>query len=378
MSTYFFHSKRSRSHSRFFYLILCTVLVCPMLLFTGCGNITDADTSTTGNEPISISSIKLNTAVQITIYDSQDKSLLDDCLDLCDKYELIFSRTNENSELYKLNHRKDTSDKDPHADGQTTPYPVSGTANTWHISEDLAALLSEGLDITRESNGAFDIAIAPLTSLWDFTAEDPKVTDDSDIQKALPLCSSDGVTINGQDISLPSDDIQFDVGAIAKGYIADRLKDFLVKKGVKSTIINLGGNVLCIGSKPDGTPFKIGIQKPFADRNETEAVMDITGKSVVSSGIYERCFKQDGKLYHHILNPKTGYPYDNGLISVTIISDQSVDGDALSTTCFALGLEDGLKFAEKKGVQAVFITKDYELHYTDGFQDEIRVTDVES
>lgn len=378
MSTYFFHSKRSRSHSRFFYLILCTVLVCPMLLFTGCGNITDADTSTTGNQPISISSIKLNTAVQITIYDSQDKALLDDCLALCDKYELVFSRTNEKSELYKLNHRKDTSDKDTSTDRQTTPYPVSGTADTWHISEDLASLLSEGLDITRESDGAFDIAIAPLTSLWDFTAEDPKVPDDAAIQKALPLCSSEGVTIDGQDITLPSDDIQFDVGAIAKGYIADRLKDFLVKKGVNSAIINLGGNVLCIGSKPDGTPFKIGIQKPFADRNETEAVMDIAGKSVVSSGIYERCFKQDGKLYHHILNPQTGYPYDNGLISVTIISDQSVDGDALSTTCFALGLEDGLKFAEKKGVQAVFITEDYELHYTDGFRDEIRVTDVGS
>lgn len=378
MSTYFFHSKRSHSHSRFFYLILCTVLVCPILLFTGCGNITDADTSTTGNEPISINSIKLNTAVQITIYDSQDKALLDDCLALCDKYELVFSRTNEKSELYKLNHRKDTSDKDPNADEQTIPYPISGTADTWHISEDLASLLSQGLSITRESDGAFDIAIAPLTSLWDFTAEDPKVPDDAAIQKALPLCSSDGVTIDGQDITLPSDDIQFDVGAIAKGYIADRMKDLLVKKGVKSAIINLGGNVLCIGSKPDGTPFKIGIQKPFADRNETEAVMDITGKSVVSSGIYERCFKQNGKLYHHILNPKTGYPYDNSLISVTIISDQSVDGDALSTTCFALGLEDGLKFAEKKGVQAVFITEDYELHYTDGFQDEINVTDVES
>ena len=378
MSTYFFHSKRNRSHSRFFYLILCTVLVCPMLLFTGCENITDADTSITGNEPISISSIKLNTAVQITIYDSQDKALLDDCLALCDKYELVFSRTNEKSELYKLNHRKDTSDKDTNTDRQTTPYPVSGTADSWHISEDLASLLSQGLSITRESDGAFDIAIAPLTSLWDFTAEDPKVPDDAAIQKALPLCSSDGVTIDGQDITLPSDDIQFDVGAIAKGYIADRMKDLLVKKGVKSAIINLGGNVLCIGSKPDGTPFKVGIQKPFADRNETEAVMDITGKSVVSSGIYERCFKQGGKLYHHILNPQTGYPYENGLISVTIISDQSVDGDALSTTCFALGLEDGLKFAEKKGVQAVFITEDYELHYTDGFQDEINVTDVES
>ncbi len=397
MSTYHFHSKRNRLHSRFFYLILCAALVCPMLLLTGCQSSTSTDAADE-KEPISINSIKLNTSVQITLYDSQDKSLLDDCLDLCDKYELIFSRTNEESELYKLNHRTsdsvadtssdsnsaeaarqtNTSDKNPTADIQATPYLVSGTSDTWHISEDLAALLSKGLTSTRESDGAFDIAIAPLTSLWDFTAENPKVPDDADIQKVLPLCSSSGVTINGQDITLPSDDIQFDVGAIAKGYIADRLKDFLVKKGVNSAIINLGGNVLCIGSKPDGTPFKVGIQKPFADRNETEAVMDITGKSVVSSGIYERCFKQDGKLYHHILNPKTGYPYDNGLISVTIISDQSVDGDALSTTCFALGLDEGLKFAEKKDVQAVFITEDYELHYTDGFQDEIKVTDVES
>ena len=378
MSTVCFYSKKHRFQRRFFYLILCTALVCPMLLFTGCQNAADTDTAA-GKEPISISSIKLNTAVQVTIYDSQDKSLLDDCLALCDKYELIFSRTDEESELYKLNHRiSDSAVSNQTTETQPTPYQVNNTTNTWHISEDLAALLSEGLSITKESKGAFDIAIAPLTSLWDFTAEDPKVPDDADIQNALPLCSSDGVTINGQDIILPSDDIQFDVGAIAKGYIADRLKDFLVKKGVNSAIINLGGNVLCIGSKPDGTPFKVGIQKPFADRNETEAVMDITGKSVVSSGIYERCFKQDGKLYHHILNPKTGYPYDNGLISVTIISDQSVDGDALSTTCFALGLDEGLKFAEKKGVQAVFITEDYELHYTDGFQDEIKVTDVES
>ncbi len=378
MSTICFYSKKHRFQRRFFYLILCTALVCPMLLFTGCQNAADTDTAA-GKEPISISSIKLNTAVQITIYDSQDKSLLDDCLALCDKYELIFSRTDEESELYKLNHRiSDSAVSNQTTETQPTPYQINGTTNTWHISEDLAALLSEGLSITKESDGAFDIAIAPLTSLWDFTAEDPKVPDDADIQNALPLCSSDGVTINGQDIILPSDDIQFDVGAIAKGYIADRLKDFLVKKGVNSAIINLGGNVLCIGSKPDGTPFKVGIQKPFADRNETEAVMDITGKSVVSSGIYERCFKQNGKLYHHILNPKTGYPYDNGLISVTIISDQSVDGDALSTTCFALGLDEGLKFAEKKGVQAVFITEDYELHYTDGFQDEIKVTDVES
>ncbi len=276
-----------------------------MLLLTGCQNITDPILPH-GNEPISINSIKLNTAVQITIYDSQDKALLDDCLALCDKYELVFSRTNEKSELYKLNHRiSDSNGSDTDRSSVSSDSSLKDTsenqiteAQTLHIRsaaqqtpgtylKTLPLYLSQGLSITRESDGAFDIAIAPLTSLWDFTAEDPKVPDDSDIQKALPLCSSDGVTIDGQDITLPSDDIQFDVGAIAKGYIADRLKDLLVKKGVNSAIINLGGNVLCIGSKPDGTPFKVGIQKPFADRNETEAVMDITGKSVVSSGIYE-------------------------------------------------------------------------------------------
>ena len=301
MLTYFFHSKRSRSHSRFFYLILCTVLVCPMLLFTGCENITDADTSTTGNEPISISSIKLNTAVQITIYDSQDKALLDDCLALCDKYELVFSRTNEKSELYKLNHRKNTSDKDPNADGQTTPYPVSGTADTWHISEDLASLLSQGLSITRESDGAFDIAIAPLTSLWDFTAEDPKAPDDADIQKVLPLCSSDGVTIDGQDITLPSDDIQFDVGAIAKGYIADRIKDYLTDNGVKSALINLGGNVLCIGNRPDNSAFNVRVRRPFAESSAYICSVNASDMSVVSSGTYERCFTYGGNFYHHAL-----------------------------------------------------------------------------
>ena len=179
-------------------------------------------------------------------------------------------------------------------------------------------------------------------------------------------------------VTLKTNDTAIELGAIAKGYIADRLKDYLVSQNVKSAIINLGGNVLCIGGKPDDSSFKIGIQKPFADRSETIAVMDIKDKSVVSSGVYERCFEKNGTLYHHLLNPKTGYPYNNGLIAVTIISDQSVDGDALSTTCFALGLEDGLKLAESlDDVQAFFVTSDYEIHYTKDFQKEITVTETE-
>ena len=343
-------------------LILCQAVLSVCSTQTKSGENTAADSQ----EPISSTAIKLNTAVTVTIYDSKDKDLLTECMNLCDKYEKVFSRTSADSELYKLNHRKLT--------------PVEGTEDTYQVSDDLAELVSEGLDYSQLSEGAFDIAIEPLTSLWDFTAEDPQVPKDSLIQAALPKCDYHNISVNKtkNEITLKTVDTAIELGAIAKGYIADRLKDYLVSQNVKSAIINLGGNVLCIGEKPDNSAFKIGIQKPFADRSETIAVMDIRDKSVVSSGIYERCFEQDSTLYHHLLNPKTGYPYDNGLIAVTIISEQSVDGDALSTTCFALGLEDGVKLAESlDDVQAFFVTSDYEIHYTKDFRKKIKVTETE-
>ena len=301
----------------------------------------------------------LGTSISLTVFGTLDQTVLEKSADLVNHYEDVLTVNRDHSQLMSVNQ----------AAGK---FPVQVEASVYQLTK-LAVEKSR-------ANFGFNAAIGPLVKLWHIGFSDAKVPSEQQISERLSLIDPWQIELNDADqsIFLKKAGMEIDLGAIAKGYIADRLKDFLVKKGVNSAIINLGGNVLCIGSKPDGTPFKVGIQKPFADRNETEAVMDITGKSVVSSGIYERCFKQNGKLYHHILNPKTGYPYDNSLISVTIISDQSVDGDALSTTCFALGLEDGLKFAEKKGVQAVLITEDYELHYTDGFQDEINVTDVES
>lgn len=324
------------------------------ILLCGCGR-TQAD------KPVEAVSFKLNTIVRVTLYDAPDSSLAEESLKLCDKYEAIFSRTSRDSELYKLNHRE-------------LP-PVRGTTNTYQVSQALSELLSIGLKYTKESDGAFNIAIAPLTSLWDFTAEDPQVPDSSEIYQATAACSYEGVTIDGQTITLESPETQFDLGAIAKGYIADRIKEYLVSKDVKRAIINLGGNVLCIGEKAADTPFNIGVQKPFAGRSETIAAMDITDKTVVSSGIYERYFEKDGRLYHHLLNPKDGFPYDNDLVAVTIITDKSVDGDALSTTCFSLGFEKGLAYAQSlDNVQAIFITRDYQVHYTENFENEINIT----
>lgn len=302
-------------------------------------------------EPISGTAFKLNTVISIRIYDSTDQSLIEEAFALCDKYESLFSRTKESSEIYQLNQG-------------TLPRDEEG----FLISPETAELISKGLAYGQLSDGNFDIAIEPVSSLWDFTSGQNVLPNPAAIEAALPLVHYQDVLLTKNHVQFAKEGMGLDPGAIAKGYIADKMKDFLVSRGVKSATINLGGNVLCIGSKPDGTPFRIGIQKPFAQRSETAATVEITDQSVVSSGIYERYFEKDGKLYHHILNPATGYPYETSLVSVTIISDKSVDGDGLSTTCFALGLEKGMELINSlPDVHAVFITEDYQLHYSEDF-----------
>ena len=148
-----------------------------------------------------------------------------------------------------------------------------------------------------------------------------------------------------------------------KNDIADQIKKYLEDEGVEHALINLGGNMLAVGGRYDGTDFQIGIQKPFAETGTVLASVAISGKSVVSSGNYERYFEQDGDIYHHILNPATGYPADTGLNQVTIISDSSAQGDALSTTCFLLGLDKGMELIQSlDGVEAVFVTSDMKVH----------------
>ena len=195
------------------------------------------------------------------------------------------------------------------------------------VSEEMADILQKGIYYSRLSKGAFDITVQPVSSLWNFSAENPEIPDDKEITEKLEYINYGNISLDGRTVIFKAAGMGVELGGIAKGYIADCLKKYLTDNGVKSGTINLGGNVLCIGQKPDRTPYKIGIQKPFADRNETVDYVNVNGKSVVSSGIYERCFEKDGKIYHHILDSKTGYPYDNDVVAVTIISDDSVDGD---------------------------------------------------
>ena len=305
--------------------------------------------------PESVNGFKLNTYVQIDSYTSVSKNTLTEALNLCDYYENIFSRTKEDSELSKVNSNQTTS-----------------------ISKEMYELVSAGLEYAALSNGAFDITRGSVSRLWDFTAESPKVPDSGRIAEALTHVDYTRVSVsdNGDgtySISKP-DDVILDLGAVAKGYIADKIKDFLEENGVKRGIINLGGNVLCIGKKTNTDNFGIGVRKPFAANNEVLVALSVDDSSVVSSGNYERYFyADDGTFYHHILNPATGYSYDNDLSDVTILSKDSLTGDCLSTTCFCLGLDDGMKLIESlDGIEAVFVTNEGEIHYSSGAKSYVK------
>ncbi|MPN53414.1 FAD:protein FMN transferase [bioreactor metagenome] len=169
--------------------------------------------------------------------------------------------------------------------------------------------------------------------------------------------------------------MKIDLGAIAKGYTADAVVEVLRENGVKSAIIDLGGNVFAIGNKPDGNAWKIGIQDPFDQRGKIVGVIEVKDKSIVTSGIYERFIEKDGKKYHHILSPFNGYPYDNEIAGVTIISDKSIDGDALSTAVFSKGLKGGMESVEKiKDIEAIFITKNKDVYITSGLKNNFTIT----
>jgi thiamine biosynthesis lipoprotein len=296
------------------------------------------------DDSISKTGTYFDTVITIQLYDSDAQEELDHCFEICERYENMLSRTIEGSEVYQINH----------ANGETTS-----------VSNDTARLIQTGLHYSELSDGAFDITIAPLSILWDFKNNTGTIPSQEDIEEALSHVGYENIELNGNNVTLKDPKAAIDLGALAKGYIADRIKRYLVSKGIESGIINLGGNVLTIGSKPDGEAFNIGIQKPFDERNSTITSVKVTDQSVVSSGNYERYFEKDGKIYHHILDTSTGYPVDNNLYEVTILSDGSITGDCLSTTCYALGLEKGMELINSiDDVEAIFITSDYEIYDT--------------
>jgi len=291
------------------------------MLLCGCGK------SAAGDLPASESSFVLNTIASITIYESDGKKnpdeLIDGAFDLCKNYEQLFSRTIEGSDIDRLN---------------------KSNGETISVSDETKYLIEEAVHYSEISDGAFDITIAPASILWDFTSDNPSLPDKNDLSEALKHINYKNISIEENGISLKNG-AEIDLGGIAKGYIADKISEYLKECGVKSAIINLGGNIYALGSKNSGD-FNIGIQKPFGTSSELSGILHVSDTSVVTSGTYERYFEYNGKIYHHILDPKTGMPVYNDIESVTIVCRSSLSADALSTAAFVLGSEKGLSLIE--------------------------------
>lgn len=290
----------------------------------------------------------LDTVVSVTVYEKDQTGIIDECLDAVRYYEKLFSRTDPESELYALNQR-----------------------GRMEVSDELLEVIKTALHYCELSGGRFDITMGEVSAMYGFSSPSPAKPSEKRIVSAMSHTGWEKIQIDGSTVILTDPEAVIDLGAIAKGYIADRLADMLRAAGVESAIIDLGGNILCVGSKPDGSDFKVGIQYPYGDSSTVIATANISGLSVVTSGVYQRYFQENGQVYHHILDPDNGYPVDNGLLSVSIISAKSLDCDALSTSVFALGLEDGMELVNSlEGVWAVFVDKDFNVYYSDGFEAE--------
>ena len=333
-----------QNRSRFIWIKVFALL--SAILLSGC-----ARTS----EPVSKTGFYLDTVITITLYDTGSRTSYDSCMQnietcfsLIEEYEHMFSATLEDSDIWNINH----------SGGQSVT-----------VSDDTVSLLQAALSYSELTDGRVDLTVLPLSELWDFGSEgNSHIPDETAIREALEHIDYHAVRLEGNVVTLTDSHAAIDLGFIAKGYIADRLKDYLLSQGVESACINLGGNLITIGNKPDGQPYRIGIQKPFAADGETITAIDVTDSSVVSSGIYERYFYENDILYHHLLDTQTGYPADNNIAGVTILAPTSTEADALSTTCYFLGLDEGMKLIESlDNTEALFITIDGALHPSSGF-----------
>lgn len=297
---------------------------------------------------VSQTSFKLDTIVTITLYDWTNEDTVTQAMKEIDRLEALLSVEKEGSDLYRLT--------------------ASAGKNWVDISKETEEVLRMAKEYYKLSEGHFDVTTGPLIDLWNIRDGNGHYPSQSELDKALPLISSEKLLVKDGQAFLQEPGMKANLGAIAKGYIADKVKEFLIAQGVKNAVIDLGRNILLIGGKTDGSDYRVGVQDPFGDEGKIYAVVRATGKSIVTSGVYERYFMYQGVRYHHVLDPFTGFPANTGLVSVTILSDNSAQGDALSTTCLLLGQEKGMALIESlPGVEALFITSDGKYSATPGF-----------
>ena len=336
---------------------LAKITLSSLLLILSLGLITSCSKNKASQEPLSKSEILMGTTVTVTLYDSNDSKILDK----------VFNKVKELESTLSINENGTLVDE----------INENAGINPVKVDDDTYNLIEKGLEYSNLSNGLFDISVGPIVKLWSIGLPEARVPSLEEIQAKLPLVNYKDVELNNSDktVYLKNKGMMLDLGGIAKGYTADVISSILTDEGVESAIINLGGNIFTHGKKVNGSDWKIGIQDPFSERGGIIGTLTTSNKSVVTSGIYERYIEEDGVRYHHILNPSTGYPYDNEIAGITIVSDKSIDGDALSTSVFAMGVEEGMKFVNSQsGIDAIFVTKDNKIYLTNEVKNIFELT----
>lgn len=245
------------------------------------------------------------------------------------------------------------------------------------VSDDTMLVVREGLRYGRLTDGAFDITVAPLIRLWGFGTETARVPPPEELERVLEHVDFTAVEIAPEEdaVFLPESGMGIDVGGIAKGYAAEEAARVLREAGVRNAILDFGGDIVTVGGRPDGSPWRIGIQHPSGQRNRFLGVLGSRDESVVSSGAYERFFMEEGVRYHHIFDPETGYPSESGLTSVTVVGEGAMQTDALSTAIFVMGLEAGLELLESlPAYGGILATEDLRLVVTADIADRFEAT----
>ena len=240
------------------------------------------------------------------------------------------------------------------------------------VSEDTMYLLKTAKEMDVLTNGCYDMTISPVVKAWGFTEEEHHVPTQAELDALMPLVDNDSVILSEEDQTayLAKEGMAVDLGGIAKGYTSDAVTKLMKEEGVESALIWLGGNISAIGNKPDGNPWKIAVENPL-DTNDYVGLLEVSDCSVITSGGYQRYFDQDGKRYHHIIDPATGYPSDSGLLSVTIISENGTKADALSTALFVMGYERAVElWRQSDDFEVIFVTEDGKVIATEGIADQ--------
>ena len=292
----------------------------------------------------------MGASIHLTIFHEDAQNLLLQSEQLLHLYKNRFSANDANSELMEIN--------------------LQAGKKAVQVHPDLFELIELGKKHSIAANSHLNIAIGPLVQTWRIGFSDAKLPSEEEIQRLLKITDPEEIFLNdsNREVYLSKEGMRIDLGALAKGYIADKLKEFLVEQGVRSGIIDLGGNILTIGENPTfHRLWRIGIQNPALDRGEHVAVVEVSDASVVTSGIYERQLVVDGKTYHHIFDRTTGYPMETELASITIVAEKSVDCEIWTTRLFGQNPYDIIEEIEQQpGLEAFVITKNQKMMYTSG------------